>query len=144
MDDQTAEGWYLDPFGIHEQRWMSGGRPTALVRDDGAEGSDEPPDRPLPNPLVRAPVAASALGADLRRADDVDTGPSPDLGSYSDVAMDAHTFLNNPIAGGVISSGPRGGMMFETPFERKLKQQARRERWAGLWHKFFGGSRSNQ
>ena len=48
MDDPTVEGWYLDPYGIHEQRWMSVGRPTSLVRDSGTESHDGPPDRPLP------------------------------------------------------------------------------------------------
>jgi hypothetical protein len=31
------EGWYLDPYGIHRDRWYSDGQPTSLVRDDGIE-----------------------------------------------------------------------------------------------------------
>jgi hypothetical protein len=38
-----AEGWHRDPFALHENRWFSEGRPTRLVRDQGAESYDEPP-----------------------------------------------------------------------------------------------------
>lgn len=144
MGDQTIEGWYLDPYGLHEQRWMSGGKPTSLVRDAGTEANDVPPDKPPSNPLVRAPVVASALGRDFRRADDADTGPSPSLGSYADVALDRGAVLNNPMAEGIISSGPPGGMIYETPFQRKMRQRARRERWARRWHTLFGGSLPKQ
>ena len=37
------------------------------------------------------------MGRDLIRADDIDKEPSPDLGSYADVAFDANAFLNNPV-----------------------------------------------
>jgi len=138
MEDQTIEGWYLDPYGIHERRWMSGGKPTSLVRDAGAEVNDAPPDGPPSRPVVPAPVVESALGGDLRRADDADKEPSRDLGSYADVALTANAVLNNPITEGVISSGPPGGVS-QSPFYRKLRQRARRERWAGRWHKLLGG-----
>lgn len=36
-------GWYEDPYGIHEARWISDGAPTALVRDGRRESQDEPP-----------------------------------------------------------------------------------------------------
>ena len=121
MDNRTIEGWYLDPYGIHEQRWMSAGTPTSLVRDSGTEGNDEPPDRPPSKPLVPAPVVESAFGRDLLRADDADNEPSRDLGSYADVALTANAMLNNPITEGAISSGSPGGMIFESPFERKMR-----------------------
>lgn len=79
MNDQTIEGWYLDPYGIHEQRWMSAGSPTSLVRDAGTEANDEPPDRPPSRPFVPAQVVESTLGRDLLRADDIDNEPSRDL-----------------------------------------------------------------
>lgn len=139
MDHQTSEGWYLDPYGIHEQRWMSAGRPTSLVRDAGTEANDEPPEGPPSKPLLPAPVSESALGRDLRRADDVDNEPSRDLGSYADVALDANAVLNNPITEGVISSGPTGGMLFESSFQRKMRQRARRAKRARRWHRLFGG-----
>jgi hypothetical protein len=38
-----AQGWYQDPFGLHEARYFSAGRPTRLVRDSGIESYDDPP-----------------------------------------------------------------------------------------------------
>jgi hypothetical protein len=65
-----AEGWYLDPYGLHEQRWFSDGTPTILVRDAGVEARDEPPPYPPPEPLV--PVELTDSGADdLIRADEL-------------------------------------------------------------------------
>ena len=43
----TEEGWYIDPYGRHEARWISEGTPTALVRDGGVESQDPPPDQPV-------------------------------------------------------------------------------------------------
>jgi hypothetical protein len=48
------DGWYQDPYRRHEHRWLSNGRPTALVRDDGTTSHDEPPDEPFTGPLVPA------------------------------------------------------------------------------------------
>jgi hypothetical protein len=53
--DIAAEGWYRDPYGLHEDRWFSDGRPTKLVRDGGVEASDEPPSDP-PGELVALPA----------------------------------------------------------------------------------------
>ena len=44
MAEEHAEGWYTDPFGRHEARWMSDGAPTKLVRDGDVEAYDDPPD----------------------------------------------------------------------------------------------------
>jgi hypothetical protein len=38
--NEETEGWFTDPFGRHEARWMSGDTPTDLVRDGRAEGHD--------------------------------------------------------------------------------------------------------
>jgi hypothetical protein len=38
-----SQGWYRDPYGNHDDRWFSGGRPTNLVRDHGSESYDAPP-----------------------------------------------------------------------------------------------------
>lgn len=73
-----AEGWYRDPYGIHEDRWMSQGVPTGLVRDGVRESDDPPPDRPLPEAdLVPADQAAGdeTDASDMRRADDVNRRP---------------------------------------------------------------------
>jgi hypothetical protein len=43
MANGGLQGWCPDPFGQHEQRYFSLGRPTKLVRDGGAESYDEPP-----------------------------------------------------------------------------------------------------
>ena len=47
-------GWQQDPFGRHEQRYVSQGRPTKLVRDGGVESYDPPPDSP---PIPATPVS---------------------------------------------------------------------------------------
>jgi len=65
----SAEGWYVDPYGLHEARWISEGVPTSLVRDGNVEAKDPPPDVPFKGPLEELPENAPADGADLRRAD---------------------------------------------------------------------------
>ena len=67
-----AEGWYRDPFGRHQDRWFSAGAPTALVRDGGVEGHDDPPDVPAPMVLERSAAHPLAGGEDLRRADEAE------------------------------------------------------------------------
>jgi len=37
------QGWYSDPFGQHDKRYFSAGRPTKLVRDGNIESFSEPP-----------------------------------------------------------------------------------------------------
>jgi hypothetical protein len=67
-----AQGWYRDPYGLHEDRYFSQGRPTKLVRDGERESYDEPPDRPLPGAdLIPAeqPGGETADGSDLLRVD---------------------------------------------------------------------------
>lgn len=64
----NAEGWYLDPYGIHENRWYSDGQPTALVRDGGVEAQDEPPSGAQPGELEPVPDPQSENGTDLKRA----------------------------------------------------------------------------
>ena len=39
----ALQGWHGDPFGRHEMRYFSAGRPTKLVRDGRLESYDEPP-----------------------------------------------------------------------------------------------------
>ncbi len=41
-------GWYVDPFGRHEARYVSGGKATSLVRDRGEESQDPPPSQSVP------------------------------------------------------------------------------------------------
>jgi hypothetical protein len=86
------EGWFEDPYGIHHDRWVSAGRPTKLVRDDGIETYDEPPAGAVPRPFtpVRAASAAGGNG-DLRRADEAQHGNSNngDPKRFSDAAWSA-------------------------------------------------------
>lgn len=77
-----AQGWYLDPYGVHEDRYFSAGRPTELVRDDGAESHDPPPgDGAVPDSasLVEAPARGGQAtdSSDMRRADDVNRQSKP-------------------------------------------------------------------
>ena len=83
-----AEGWYRDPYGLHEERWFSDGRATKLVRDGHVESSDPPPSGPpRSTELVRNEHLPSVSdGSDLRRADDAERGIDPR--SSSDVAVD--------------------------------------------------------
>jgi hypothetical protein len=69
-----AEGWYRDPYLVHEDRWFSAGQATNLVRDSGIESDDPPPACPPKTRLVEVPHTEPGYGADLRRADDPSAG----------------------------------------------------------------------
>ena len=91
-----AEGWYVDPFGVHEARWISDGSPTALVRDGGTESHDAPVQATYDGPLI--PIGSENEGAgesgDQLRADS-DEGPfDPQAGSRA--AWDAFDQLPKP------------------------------------------------
>jgi hypothetical protein len=64
------EGWYVDPSGSHEARWISDGTPTALVRDGQIESKDPPPDTPYLATLQQLPDVSPPDGSDLLRADE--------------------------------------------------------------------------
>lgn len=68
----AAEGWYRDPYQIHQDRWFSAGTPTSLVRDQGVEGHDEPPGYPPPGPPAEIPETSEFPQDDLRRADEAE------------------------------------------------------------------------
>ena len=69
---RRAQGWYHDPYRIHQYRWFSKGKPSALVRDGGTESNDSPPGIPYVGSLVPEEIDESlnANGADLQRAGD--------------------------------------------------------------------------
>ena len=71
-----AQGWYRDPYLVHEDRYFSQGEPTKLVRDGGTECFDPPPPGPAKADLVEVPDSGEADGRDLRRADDSAAGPA--------------------------------------------------------------------
>jgi hypothetical protein len=60
-----AQGWYQDPFSLHEHRWFSAGEPTKLVCDSGQESYDPPPDNePILGSLVPVEVEPSTRGSE--------------------------------------------------------------------------------
>ena len=69
-----AQGWYRDPYLVHEDRYFSAGQPTKLVRDGGAESYDPPPAGPPKTELVEVSQAEPGNGSDLSRADDRSAG----------------------------------------------------------------------
>ena len=73
-----AEGWYRDPYLVHEDRWFSSGQPTKLVRDGGVDSYDPPPEGPPETELVEARDSRATDGSDLRRADDPSAGAAYD------------------------------------------------------------------
>lgn len=72
LSESSEEGWYTDPYGRHEARWMSSGKPTRLVRDSGVESYDEPPTGPPTRTTERIYEIAVGDGNDLKRADDAE------------------------------------------------------------------------
>lgn len=74
----AAEGWYRDPYGIHQDRWFSAGTPTSLVRDQGTEGHDDPPGYPPAGPLMEIPEITPFPADDLRRADEAEANAEQD------------------------------------------------------------------
>jgi hypothetical protein len=65
----VAQGWYEDPFQLHEARWFSAGKATSLVRDGSTESQDEPPSETYVGSLVPVADQAASDGQDLLRAD---------------------------------------------------------------------------
>jgi hypothetical protein len=91
---QDAQGWFRDPFSVHEDRYFSAGQPTRLVRDGGVEAYDEPPDRPfVASDLVPATGDTEMWsgGSDLRRADDANLDGPYSAGAAKRAAMDSVT-----------------------------------------------------
>ena len=90
----VAEGWYVDPYGVHQDRWFSAGVPSRLVRDDGVESEDPPPAGPCDGPLERATSTEGqvAHGDDLRRAGDRQGEPYDPLQAF-DAVLDGTTWF---------------------------------------------------
>jgi hypothetical protein len=45
----------LDPYGRHEERWMSEGEPTDLVREEGVASREHAADKPFEVLRLRLP-----------------------------------------------------------------------------------------
>jgi hypothetical protein len=84
--DAHAEGWYTDPFGRHEARWMSDGSPTKLIRDGEEESHDDPLDEEPTVTPSRIAEEQVTDGSDLLRSDD------PESGSLRDRMQEAGQF----------------------------------------------------
>ena len=61
--EKPPQGWFTDPFDVHEARWFSQGTPTALVRDGRTEAQDPPPESTWTGCLVPATEAAGSAPA---------------------------------------------------------------------------------
>jgi len=72
-----AEGWSVDPFGAHQDRWFSGGQPTALDRDDGSEGHDDLPSPTFSGSPTPIDDDESTGPENTRRADSADEAYEP-------------------------------------------------------------------
>jgi hypothetical protein len=66
----AEEGWYSDPYGVHEHRWFSDGTPTNLVRDHGKTSHDSRPQTAYVEEPHLIESASSLAKDDLRRGDD--------------------------------------------------------------------------
>ncbi len=120
--EKLPQGWFADPFGVHESRWFSQGTPTALVRDGRTEAQDPPPEPTWTGRLVPAAVGPSPgpAHADRLRAGDpgLDVEPGSQFGFLGDPALpgtvgDAVTSTHRNrglpefLAGGLVPSTPR-------------------------------------
>jgi hypothetical protein len=88
----------------------------------------------------------------MQRADDAANQPVPTSGSYADVAQDANVAYDSSLGGsafigsmsraaapsGLPSSAPL------TPFERKMRQRARKKRREERWSRWFGKASPEQ
>ena len=85
--DREAEGYHA-----HQHRWFSAGGPTGLVRDEGIESQDAPPNEPVSENLVRAIEVSGVVvdGSDLQRADSKQGGRYDSRKAW-DAALDAAT-----------------------------------------------------
>ncbi|HUA40264.1 MAG TPA: hypothetical protein VMA32_01770 [Streptosporangiaceae bacterium] len=107
MRPHEIQGWYSDPYGVHEDRYFSAGRATKLIRDAGQESYHEPPAQPY-DPAELVPAVAqvddgsdgidlrsadeaerSATASDLRRADQASAGKPYDAQAAQRAALDA-------------------------------------------------------
>ena len=69
-----AQGWFRDPYALHEDRYFSDGHPTKLVRDGGVECYDPPPPGPPKVELVEVRDTQPGDASDVHRADERQAG----------------------------------------------------------------------
>jgi hypothetical protein len=88
--ESSEEGWFTDPYGLHEARWLSVGRPTELVRDRGTESYDQPPDTPFVRSPVRIVSPAELLPSTLAVVTDTRTRRRPRFSLTRVPGLDFH------------------------------------------------------
>jgi len=131
--DELPQGWFVDPFGLHDQRWFSQGTATPLVRDGRNESQDPPPDGVPPGPLLRplAPSRTDAPAVDTRRVDHRGIDAAPD-GHVDSVGRPVRpTTVGNGGAG----RRPRFGLPIYRPRPRVVPvtpKRMLRMRWVAL------------
>ena len=82
--NRTLQGWAPDPFGLHESRYFSDGRPTKLVMDGGVESYDEPPSDTFDPAALADWPGDSAAGAPPAAGATSGSGPSYNGPDYED------------------------------------------------------------
>jgi hypothetical protein len=68
VPSRELQGWYEDPFRLHEARYFSAGQPTKLVKDGNVESYDEPPGEGVPESGTAA-SSGYAVSETLNRAE---------------------------------------------------------------------------
>jgi hypothetical protein len=133
-DDDFILGWCEDPFGIHEERWISRGAPSSLVRDGMKESNDPPPtDREPVRPFV--PTDTTFGSSDPRRAGQ---SGSPDI-DYGTVAMDGNVVFGSTGTNNAIAPSDGGSLSgWSTSFDMKMRKRAKKQKRAERWHRWFG------
>jgi Protein of unknown function (DUF3592) len=129
--DAQAQGWYLDPYGVHEQRWISQGRQSNLVRDGRIEAKDPPPDGPPNRPFIKVTADPRSMSIrDMIRADGDKEAVSPDLGSYAVAAMDANVVFDTGLVGAPVAEGAlKGGRYGRSRSNRQRQPRQPAPRW---------------
>ena len=131
--DELPQGWFVDPFGLHDQRWFSQGTATPLVRDGNHESQDPPPDGVPPGPLLwsYSPSRTDAPAVDTRRVEhrriDVASDGHVDPGGRPvPPATDGNGGARGRLRLGLATIRPRTGAIPVTP-KRMLRM-----RWVAL------------
>jgi hypothetical protein len=87
--NRTLQGWVPDPFGLHESRYFSAGRPTKLVMDGGVESYDEPPSDTFDQAALVGRPSESGAGAPPSASATSGSGPVRDGQDYEDLGFSA-------------------------------------------------------
>jgi hypothetical protein len=135
--EKPPQGWFVDPYGIHDHRYYSQGKATALVRDGRAEAQDPPPEGVVTGPLVPARAAPTGRESeDLLRGADRGRTPSDDPEDRFDVFGEPALPGTVGMSPAVPLGGPLGGRVID-PMDVVAKgppapKRTLRTRWIAL------------